>query len=771
MNIRIALIAFILLLFTFPSLGQNCDLILKGKVVDKITMEAIPFVSVLHLESGQGSISEPDGVFHFHDRCPGKQTLIIMHVGYARDTIHLVLPLDRTLVIQLEAKVEWLESVEIEGDYHAHDQRYIGGSVEKKSISIQSNKNMADMLESIEGVYVLKTGVGVSKPIIHGMYGNRVTTINRGITQSGQHWGNDHGPEIDAFGADQIKVIKGAGALAYDGNSLGNIVLVESRPIANDSVIHGEVNSVFQSNGLGGTLNASLEKSSKWASWRVIASVKRMGDSKAADYYLTNTGKSEQNLSFQLNKSFSSKWYNEIYLSTFNTEIGILRGSHMGNVTDLEEAIGRDVPFFTEEEFSYDINPPRQEVRHHLIKYEAKYFTKPFSFISFKYGGQWDSRKEYDVRRGDRSDIPALDLSMITHSFDLAYQHHFNSGHTLNTAYQYSTIDNTNDPETGVLPLIPDYLSWSHSLYAIIEKDKEKWGYDFGLRYNHRSFNVVTITRDIPRTIERFDNDYDNIAVSGSLKYVWKPGWTAKLNASFAQRSPEVNELYSNGLHQGVAAIEEGNPDLISETSFKTLASVDWNKHEKWHIQVVAYIQPVENYIFLEPQEEYRLTIRGAYPIYRYKQTNALIYGSDFSLDYSISKKIQLRFGYAIVRGENKSEDLTLINMPSDRVKLDLSYHFMETEKWSGGLLSLNSSYTFKQTRITEEQDFMLPPDAYFLLGLNGGIQRYYSKMILGFNLRIENMLNVSYRDYLNRMRYYADDVGINIQLGVRLTF
>lgn len=765
------IIIILLTHLVYPSFGQDCDQILNAKVIDKNTMEAIPFASVLHVESGQGSITEPNGVFHFHDRCPGDHTLIIMHVGYVNDTVHINIPMDSLLIIKLLAKVEWLESVDIEGDYHAHDKRYIGGNVEKKSISLQSNKNMADMLESIEGVYVLKTGVGVSKPVIHGMYGNRVTTINRGITQSGQQWGNDHGPELDAFGAEKIKVIKGAGVLAYDGNSLGNVVLIESRPIANDSVIHGEVNSVFQSNGLGGTLNASLEKNASWAAWRVIGSLKKMGDSNTPDYYLTNTGKSEMNLSLQLNKILFNKWYNEIYVSTFNTEIAILRGSHVGNVTDLEEAIGRDVPFFTEDNFSYEINPPRQKVQHQLIKYEAKYFTKPFSYLSFKYGGQWDKREEFDVRRGDRSDIPALGLSLISHSFDLGYQHHFKSGHTLNTAYQYTTIDNTNDPETGVLPLIPDYLSWSQSLYAIIEKDKEKWGYDFGVRYNHRSFNIVTISRDVPRTIERFDNEYNNIAISGSIKYVWKPGWTAKLNASYAQRSPEVNELYSNGLHQGVAAIEEGNPDLVSEKSFKTLASIDWNGNEKWHFQFIAYFQPIDNYIFIEPQDEYRLTIRGAYPLYLYKQTKALIYGSDFSLDYDIKRNFSIQFSYSIVRGENKGEDLALINMPSDRLKLNFTYHLKEGEKWGGGSLALLSSYTFKQTRLIEEQDFMPPPDAYFLIGFNAGIQRYYSKMILGLNLRIENMLNTSYRDYLNRMRYYADEVGINVQLGVRLTF
>lgn len=765
------LLTILLLLGSLISFGQKCSLLLEGKLIDKKTKEAIPFAAVLHKQSGQGCVSEPDGSFHFHDRCPGKQSIIISHIGYVNDTINISLYSDTVINVSLTSNAEWLEGITIESDYHAHDQRYIGASIDSKTISAQSNKNLADMLESIEGVTVLKTGNGISKPIIHGNYGNRVTTVNRGITLSGQQWGNDHGLEVDAYGAEKIQVIKGAGVLAYDGNSIGNVILVDSEVIAPDSLYHGEVNSIFQSNGRGITTNASVEKTSKWASWRVTGTYKKIGDTRAPDYYLTNTGKNEKNLSLQLNKSFFKKWYNELYASTFNTEIGILRGSHVSNVSDLEEAIGRDVPFFTSDTFSYSIEAPWQKVNHNLIKYEMKYFTKAYSYFSFKYGWQKDKRNEYDVRRGNRSDIPALSLTMINHAVAASYVHHFHSGHTLSAGYQFNYIDNTNNPETGILPLIPDYISASNSLYVIIEKDKNKWGFDLGLRYNFRNFNVAAISQELPRVIERHNKEYSNLAVAGSLKYVWKEGWTAKFNINFAQRSPEVNELYSNGLHQGVAAIEEGNPDLNSENNFKTLVSVDWNEFKDWHIQLVAYVQVVDNYIFLEPQEEYRLTIRGAYPVYRYNQAQVVIYGSDFSVEYDITENLNINFSYAIVRGENKSEGNYLINMPSDQLKLDLSYNFKNGDKWGGSMVSLFSSYTLKQWRLKDDQDFMPAPNAYFLLGIQAGTNLYFTKNHLSFNLRIENMLNTRYRNYLNRMRYFADDLGINVQIGVSFVF
>ena len=63
----------------------------------------------------------------------------------------------------------------------------------------------------------------------------------------------------------------------------------------------------------------------------------------------------------------------DFYASTFNTKLGILRGSHIGNTTDLDLALEKDIPFFTEENFSYNIEAPKQQVSHHLSKIKAKY--------------------------------------------------------------------------------------------------------------------------------------------------------------------------------------------------------------------------------------------------------------------------------------------------------------------------------------------------------------------------------------------------------------
>jgi len=76
-----------------------------------------------------------------------------------------------------------------------------------------------------------------------------------------------------------------------------------------------------------------------------------------------------------------------------------------------------------------------------------------------------------------------------------------------------------------------------------------------------------------------------------------------------------------------------------------------------------------------------------------------------------------------------------------------------------------------RQSRIREEQDFLPPPDGYLLWGLNVATHLGIKKSTLHLRLRIENLLNRKYRDYLNRLRYFSDETGTNINLVVNYSF
>lgn len=751
--------------------AQTCTIKLSGKVVEKGNNAPLSFATVKVIDlASVGAIADADGKFEVPNLCPGSYHLEISFIGYIPQRVFLTLEKNTEKVFELRLHNELLNEIVVHGDKQETSTQ-VHNVIGEDKIRSEGNKSLADVLESVSGVSVLNTGSGVSKPIIHGLYGNRVSILNNGIVQAGQQWGNDHAPEIDPFVADHISVVKGASTVEYGGNAIGGVVLVDPYKIDNDPHLHGKTTYVFQSNGLGHTLNAQIEKADNWASWRVTGTMKYMGDTQAPNYYLTNTGKREANLALQLEKAFSENWFGSAYYSVFNTDIGILRGSHIGNLTDLEEAIGREEPFFTQDEFSYELQSPHQKVTHHLLKLESEHNLNDRQFLTFTYGGQIDDRREYDVRRSGRSEIPALSLLLFSHSFDAKYEQTSNRRVTTKFGIQANYTNNTNNPETDILPLIPDYQSTSIAGFAVWQKETDKWISELGARYRFNYLQVVAISRTLPRIIERTDHPFNNYTVNAGTKRIFDKPLQISVNIGYAQRAPEVNELYSNGLHQGVSGIEEGSKDLVSESSIKGIVSIDWKISDRVMIQGSGYAQNINNYIYLEPQEELRLTIRGAFPVFLYKQTNAFIYGSDLLVSYNPSSQFKINAVYAIVRGEDKTNNIPLIYMPSDNISSTISLFSKDRKTWVDNSISLNGRYVFEQTRLLAEQDLLAPPEGYFLLGVDVGSGIHLEKTHLNFKLRVENMLNTTYRDYLNRMRYFADDLGINVSLNVNYTF
>jgi iron complex outermembrane receptor protein len=767
---KIQRLLFLIILLPIWGLSQDCAIQLTGLILDKGTNIPLPYSNVYLEEQGLGAVSDSTGFFKFIQLCEGDYHLDISHIGCEPTSHFISISKDTFVQIYLNHHAELLDEVVIHGKSNDNSTQ-ISSTVSRENIEQNSHKNLSDILESIVGVSSLKNGSGISKPVIHGLYGNRVAILNNGIQQSGQQWGNDHAPEIDPFIANHLSVIKGASALAYGSNSLGSVVLVETDKIRQDPHLHGSVNYSFHSNGLGNTLNTQLEKNGRWAAWRVSGTLKVQGDSKSPDYFLTNTGKKEGNIAIQLEKKISDYWHNSLYFSSFNTQIGVLRGSHIGNLTDLSDAIGKEEPFFTESNFSYEINAPRQKVHHHLVKLESKYFFDDHRILKFKYGGQLNNRQEFDIRRGNRSDIPALSLEQYSNFLELAYNQELENGGLVKTGLQFNLVDNTNNPETGILPLIPNYDGRTSSAYFIFQKEMGNLFYELGGRYDFKKWKVATISNSLPRIIERFTHNFHNYSFSTGIKYTFSEGLKTNLNAGYMLRAPEVNELYSSGLHQGVSGIEEGNRTLNSEKSIKVMASADWYFQKKLFIQALVYYQNIQDYIYLQPQNEFRLTIRGAFPVFLYEQTNAQLFGTDILLSYEPKENLKWLFKYSSVNGKDLTNNLALINIPANNLFTSFTWSFKDIQKLTQNSISINAKYVFEQQDILQEQDFLAPPDAYFLLGVTVGTNLQLNHSKIRLSLSIENLLNTTYRDYLNRLRYFADDTGMNVILNLNYSF
>ncbi|UBM59670.1 TonB-dependent receptor [Marinilongibacter aquaticus] len=750
--------------------GQNCVLRIQGQVIDEATNAPLPFAS-LFLENGQkGTMADENGHFEFKDVCPGNTHIRASHLSCEPLQFYLEIKKDTSFTVRMHHHEELMNEVKVHGKYEDQSLEN-SGTVDQDLIQNKSNQNLADIIQEITGVSVLRTGAGVSKPIVHGMSGNRVAMLNNGVAQAGQQWGNDHAPEIDAFSANHISVLKGVSALQYSGSSLGAVILVEPGHIGDDPHLHGKANYIYQTNGRGHTLNLALEKGGENWAWRLTGTGKKIGDRSSPNYFLNNTGNQEVDASLLVELDKTKLWPKQVYFSTFNSEIGILRGSHIGNLTDLEQSFTRDVPFFTEDKFSYGIDSPKQRVNHQLLKVSTQHRFSRERKLELQYAAQLDHRREYDVRRGVRSDVPALSLNQSNHQFDLKFDQELNTLYFLKTGLTSAFTDNTNQPETGILPLIPDYNSLEEAAFGIVQREKGAWLMEVGGRVHWSTMSVAAISRDLPRRIIHDNLQFLANSLSGGVQWKASSKWSFKANLGYTERPPAINELYSFGLHQGVSSIEIGNPDIQKEKSTKFTLSSDFNLNDKLFIQALAYVNGIRDYIFLQPNPEPMLTIRGAFPVFDYMQTDARLVGFDGLLTYEPIAWLRYVGKVSLLRGQDTKQNNPLIYMPPNNFSHTLTFTFSEGKRFQQNQFTVRWDLVNRQKHYLEGQDFIPPPAAYQLLHVALQTTVFTGKKHLHLAISGDNLLNTVYRDYLNRQRYFADELGRNLSFRVSWEF
>ena len=755
----------------FILFAQNCEIKITGRIQELNCLDPIPFANVYFKEAEKGAITNEKGFFEIPPMCQGSYHVSVSHIGYKTREFYITVTEDTTLYFKIEQYSQIMDELAIASTVVENPTMQSLMHLDAHEISQYTDKNMANILDNLAGVSTIKNGNNIAKPVVNGLYGDRLILLNNGVAQSGQQWGADHSPEIDPLSAGKITVIKGVSALAFQGNNLGSAILVTPPTIDLEPHLHGSARYFFESNGIGNGLNLRVQKHHNKFAWSFSGTAKKKGDNRAASYHLTNTGATEGDFALQTVYSHNASLKSKLYFSSFNAHLGVLRGAHIGNLADLAEALLKDEPFYTKDHFSYQINAPFQKVNHHLLKWETSFLLNEDHQFDFTQAVQWNLRKEFDVRRAGRSLRPAMSLNQTSYFTEFKYKGYFSNDWEVSSGFQLNTISNLNEVGTGILPLIPDYTSDKLGFFVLATKKKQKLNFELGGRYDFLDQRVATITRGIVKEIKRYNNNVTNIGLAGGAKYIFSNKLNLSYNIGYASRNPGINELYSFGLHQGVSGIEEGDPNLIREGSLKNTLSVAGKIKSKIIYEILYYDQAIKNYIFLNPQNQFRTTIRGSFPVFKYAQTRARILGLDFTSAFLFTERINASLKASYLKGTDTQNNIPLIYLPSNNLFFSFNYQVPRVGEWNQITFEINNKYIFEQKNILFEQDFARPPEGFNLLGVKISGERQLSGQRLNMFLRIDNLFNVSYRDYLNRLRYFADDLGINVIMGLNLNF
>jgi len=761
--------------FSFSSFAQGpqtgCDFTLSGTVIDEHDKDGLSFAEIYLPELSRGTVADENGQFRMEGICAGKLLVRVMHLGC--EPVERMMNMTKNEVVQFKLEHHAHELKEFEVARNRPDEN-VGQArtvLDKADMEKNGGRNLAEMLGRIPGVNVLSTGPTIGKPVIHGLSGNRILTLNQGIRQEDQQWGTEHAPNLDPFSSDRITVVKGAASVQYGSDALGGVVITEPVELPREGGISGEVRGIGLLNGRGGGGNAMLQGSVKGVrglGWRAQGSGRYLGDSHSPQYTLSNTGMHEGGASASVGYR-DHRWNASAYYSLFTREMGILRASHIGNLTDLNNAIASQKPYYVAD-FTYAIDAPRQQMQHHLLKAEAGYAISERDRIVLTYGYQADDRQEYDIRRGGRSGIPALDLLLVTHTADAVLNHwigkRIHGKFGANGVYQ----ENVNQPGTGVRPLIPNFRKQSGGVFLLEHLPvAKKLELEVGARMEVTRLEVAKYNAN--DVLIRPEYDFTNSALSAGANWTVKDSISLRFNLSTAYRPPHVSELFSEGLHHGSAAIERGDTALTSERSLKAVLDLEalWFKG-RLRTDVTLYADRINDFIYLRPYGV-ELTIRGAFPVFQYVATDAFLYGLDATLQFQLATRWAVRSRSSLVRGRDLVQKEWLFQLPSDRTETALLFNLPAHGKWGALEIGATSLFVFEQIRIPVGLDFSTPPATYHLIGLSASTTRTLRKGELRMGLQVNNLLNITYRDYMDRFRYYADARGTDLTLWITYSF
>ncbi|GAA4337378.1 TonB-dependent receptor [Mucilaginibacter gynuensis] len=764
-------IGMLLLLVQSIAFADNINL--KGRVVDG-NNQPLPGATITIPDLKISTQTNVDGEFSFK-AIPnrGKFLIQIQYVGFKTLTQVIDLAGGTDLTFKLQASVIEAREVVITGTPISGNNRQNSTSVSalNREELLRPATNLIDALaKQVPGVSQITTGQGISKPVIRGLSYNRVVTLNDGIKQQGQQWGDEHGVEVDQYGADRVEVLRGAASLLYGSDALGGVINLLEPLTPADGQIRGEfLTNYSTNNGLTGS-SLMLTGNENGFVWRGRGSYKNAYSFKTPSGYFPNSGFNETNLSGML--GLNKNWgYSHINFSYYKNNIGFFDPEPGSGYNFLKE----DGEAFTDADYkNRKLLFPRQDIRHYKINWDNNIIVGS-GHLKLNFGYQKNQRRELE----DSLD-PSLFFDLNTYSGDAKYYLPESNG--WQPVFGAST-EIGHSVNKGAEFLIPDYDTYGIGAFAYAKKAWGKNTFNVGVRYDYRKNTGKELLEDGEEKFGAFTNKFSN--VSGALGYTheFNDKLNFKANAGSAFRAPNPAELASNGVHEGTFRYEIGNSNLSPERSYQADATLEYD--DKFlSASASIYNNYIHNFIYSSHtpgdirEETAADGSTSSYDVYHYGQVNANLYGFEGSLTLHPVSFIHFENVFGYVHAQNTTLNRPLAFIPAGSLR--------NTLRFEPNIRGLKQSFIyvgidnfFKQGRF--DSTFETATSGYTLLNAGVGTTVNLGKQPLKLYVSGNNLLDKKYYDALSRLkagRISTEDPtfgiynpGRNITFGVYLPF
>jgi iron complex outermembrane recepter protein len=604
-------------------------------------------------------------------------------------------------------------------------------------------QTLSDALSTIPGVSQITTGA-ISKPVIRGLYGDRIQINVAGLKLEDQQWEDEHGLGLSDVGVDRIELIKGPASLMFGSGAMGGVVNIVEEDLPESGTTKQNLNLKLFSNTYGAGIDYGFKKSGK-NTFMLRTGIESHADySDGAGNRVPNTRFALYNLNLGYivqRERFKSE--NRI-LASFN-EFGFIADS-----TDLHE----------------DSKEPRLS-----REFENAHHTVLFFLFSSKNSIQLNETTELNVTMGaqnnmrqeqERSDEVDLSLLLNTFSLNTSVRKQLSHNWTITNGIAGMFQTNTNYASRII---VPDASIAEGSVFSYVNRRQQSGklngNFEAGLRYDHRQVDTHQTGSQISPAIELtpFNRGFNNLngSLGESLNF---DNLLLKFDLSSGFRTGNLAELSANGLHEGTPNWYLGNPDMKVEQCLNADISASWQY--KWlTLRGSVFRNRFHNYIYLRPTDDELF----GFKLFRYEQTNATLQGFEAGASIEDKKYFSISFDYSYLDAQ-RDDGSWLPFSPANRFLFDSKYFLPAiSSKYQNAFISFGVNYTQKQDHT---DTYEIPSPGYWLINAGAGV----SFKSVRFLLTCRNLADQKYYDFLSRLKYYGlNDMGRNIVLNVGWQF
>jgi iron complex outermembrane receptor protein len=766
---------------------------LTGRITEKGTGEPIPGAQIWFPDIRKGTTSGPDGSYTVGDLPTVKLLMRVSMIGYASATFTVDLATSEVKDVVLEPSVTEMNDVVVTGASKATElKRYPVPTtlVDHQYLLEHASTNIIASLARVPGVSAVSTGPNISKPYIRGLGSSRVLTLLDGVRLEGQQWGEEHGVEVDEFVVDRIEVVKGPASLMYGSDAIAGVVNLLPAQGAELGTLDGSLLTNYQTNNNGAAASLKIDGNAKGVIHGACLSTKMASNYRNrfdGRVYGTKYRENDVHLYVGVNRSWG---YSHVSFGLYDNQQEVPDGSRDSTSRRFTQQIGElDMlrPVVSDAVLSsYDIAVIHQGVQHYRLNSNSSFIVGT-GRLTTSIGFQRSIRREYSHPQAP--DVPGLHLELNTLSYDVKY--HFPERNGWETTTGINGMLQRNNAAKGTEFVIPSYRDLDVGPFLHAKLRTGRADMSGGLRYDVRNYvsEHMTIRRD-PLTgfntshaiqgdpVETFEavaQVFGGLRGSLGMAYNFNERLTLKANIGRGYRAPNAAELSASGVHPGSGFAQLGSIDLRPEFNLQEDAGLFYNG-----THVTASVELFNNNISDYIYNEKLVSVNGGdslfdqagepYPVFKFRQTRARLFGGEFSLDIHPHPLDWMHFENAIsfIQAENRGGSGAAITDSTRYLPLIPPLHTTSELRaalrkrvgpFAHVFVSLGMQYYAAQNRFFGAYGTETGTASYTLFdaGMGTDLVNKVGATRCTITILGNNLADLGYQSNMNRLKYFED--------------